>query len=266
MRQVYYIHRTDNTRKLMIYESSTGAYVFGYNSMQDKPADWDQWFTDSEDANHFCIENYDVDDTNWITIADPLENCQHDLIVPTKIKGKEQANPKWTHFLRLSNNKWVDYDLDEVNLNITGMTVNERLYYTGLIDEFDNAMLNNKPKAKQILTVLGVDEISVKKIIGQKIKLVSIPLKIYSYIVIAFILFCFLVVPLANIGHSGGEQVAMLCLAYGLNAFVYILLAACIFNTFSFWTWSKTFWPINILTFLFCIYMLKDGFWIYIGG
>src|SRR5690554_932263 len=38
------------------------------------------------------------------------------------------------------------------------MTVNERLYVCGLIDEFDNALFNDKDKAKRILELLSVDK------------------------------------------------------------------------------------------------------------
>lgn len=46
-----------------------------------------------------------------------------------------------------------------------GMTVNERLFACGLINEFDKALLNDKPKAKKILELLGVEQISIEKIL-----------------------------------------------------------------------------------------------------
>jgi hypothetical protein len=49
-----------------------------------------------------------------------------------------------------------------------GMTVNERLYLSGLIDEFDSALLNNRARAKEILTWLKVDEPSIDLIINHK--------------------------------------------------------------------------------------------------
>ena len=45
------------------------------------------------------------------------------------------------------------------------MTVNERLYVCGLIDEFDNALFNDKDKAKRILELLSVDKPSIDKIV-----------------------------------------------------------------------------------------------------
>ena len=46
-----------------------------------------------------------------------------------------------------------------------GMTVNERLYASGLIDEFDRTKKKNKTRAAQILRILRVDEPSIKKIL-----------------------------------------------------------------------------------------------------
>ncbi|SMC60715.1 hypothetical protein [Pedobacter nyackensis] len=52
------------------------------------------------------------------------------------------------------------------NINgLLGMTVNERLYASGLMDEFDTARLTNKSRAKQILRWLRVDEKSIEHII-----------------------------------------------------------------------------------------------------
>ncbi len=48
---------------------------------------------------------------------------------------------------------------------LVGMSVNERLFKTGLMDEFDSAKKKNKTRASQILRILGVDASSIKKIL-----------------------------------------------------------------------------------------------------
>lgn len=48
---------------------------------------------------------------------------------------------------------------------IGGMTVNERLFVCGLMDEFDKAIIHDKEKAKKILELLGVDEYSIQQIV-----------------------------------------------------------------------------------------------------
>lgn len=49
---------------------------------------------------------------------------------------------------------------------IQGMTVNERLYVCGLMDEFDNSLKNDKNKARLILELLKVDLLSIEKILN----------------------------------------------------------------------------------------------------
>lgn len=49
---------------------------------------------------------------------------------------------------------------------LEAMTVNERLYVTGLMDEFYSVKLINKPRATQILRWLKVDEESINSILN----------------------------------------------------------------------------------------------------
>lgn len=51
--------------------------------------------------------------------------------------------------------------------NLIGTTVNERLYLTGLFDEFEKAMKSDKKKAEYILQELKVDPDSIKKIVRE---------------------------------------------------------------------------------------------------
>ena len=50
-------------------------------------------------------------------------------------------------------------------VGLGGMTVNERLFASGLIDEFDRARKSDKAKARRILELLQVDKPSIDKII-----------------------------------------------------------------------------------------------------
>lgn len=47
-----------------------------------------------------------------------------------------------------------------------GMTVNERLYVCGLMDEFDNSLKNDKNKARLIFELLKVDQLSIEKVLN----------------------------------------------------------------------------------------------------
>ena len=50
-------------------------------------------------------------------------------------------------------------------VGLSGLTVNERLWESGLMDEFDRAQKKDKMRAKEILRWLRVDESSIKKIV-----------------------------------------------------------------------------------------------------
>lgn len=71
---------------------------------------------------------------------------------------------KWYSFFRKMTNKEIENAISKVE-GIEGMTVNERLYHSGLMDEFDIALKNNKDKAKLILELLKVDKLSIDKIV-----------------------------------------------------------------------------------------------------
>ena len=57
--------------------------------------------------------------------------------------------------------------LEKVNKvdGLGGMTVNERLYLTGLMEIFDKAIINDKELARTILSAIRVDEQSIDKIL-----------------------------------------------------------------------------------------------------
>lgn len=65
-------------------------------------------------------------------------------------------------------NKLIDektlYRIQKI-VGLSGMTVNERLWESGLMDEFDRAKKKDKTRAKQILRWLRVDEPSIQKIV-----------------------------------------------------------------------------------------------------
>lgn len=48
---------------------------------------------------------------------------------------------------------------------LSGMTVNERLYVSGLMDEFDRVKITDRRRAKEILRWLKVDESSIEMIV-----------------------------------------------------------------------------------------------------
>ena len=49
---------------------------------------------------------------------------------------------------------------------ISGMTVNERLWSSGLINLFESSKINDPAKAREILEALNVDEKSINDILS----------------------------------------------------------------------------------------------------
>jgi hypothetical protein len=165
MRKVAFTSGHDSVKKVMLYECSDGVYVFGYDCLQDTASISDYLQDSVEDAEDFCKDAYNIESDNWILIADPLDNCQHDFILPTRVKGKENGKPEWENFQTLVDNRWVDIRTSDKTQSFSGMTVNERLFVSGLIVEFDKNKISDKTRAKQILRLLQVDEPSIELIV-----------------------------------------------------------------------------------------------------
>jgi hypothetical protein len=62
---------------------------------------------------------------------------------------------------------YEDWSYDQIGRieGLEGMTVNERLFTSGLMNEFDRCKKTNKSRAAEILRWLRVDELSIKKIL-----------------------------------------------------------------------------------------------------
>lgn len=165
MRKVAFTWGHDSVRKVILYECTDGVYIFGYDCLQDTASIWDFLQGTVKNAEDFCKDEYNIDSNDWILIADPLDNCQHDFILPTRVKVKENGNPEWGHFERLVDNRWVYIGTSDKTQSFGGMTVNERLFVSGLIDEFDKSKISDKTRAKQILRSLQVDEPSIELIV-----------------------------------------------------------------------------------------------------
>ena len=163
MRKVAFVNVVDETLKLMIYQCDEGIYLFGYECIQDASSKWDNWFEDLETAAQYCRDK--IDDNDWILISDPCTDCQHDFIMPTRIKGRDSGKPEYGKFETLVNRRWIDQSPSNEHKSLNGLTGNERLFVTGLIDEFDNAKRHDKSKARQILKALDFDDKSIQRIV-----------------------------------------------------------------------------------------------------
>ncbi len=94
--------------KIMIYQTGTdGTYVFLYNSIESQLCTTDEWYETINEA----LEKWSplIASSGWIEIEDPLKDCQHDAILPIRIKGRDTENPQWGKYEILQNGIWIDY-------------------------------------------------------------------------------------------------------------------------------------------------------------
>jgi len=161
MRKVTYKDIDDKTKKLMLCQTKAGVYLFGYYCLQDTCANWDHFFSTIEEANECCLEEYNINEEDWIIISDQPRDCQQDFIIPTMVKGRDIGKPEFAHLQSFINGKWIDYIIPEKYMSFDGLTGNERLFISGLLSEFENAMINDKVKAIKILTALKLDKKSI---------------------------------------------------------------------------------------------------------
>lgn len=165
MRKVTFVDMIDEIRKLMIYQSDEGVFLFGYDCLQDTSAKWDNWYMTVEEAEEYCNDIYNINQDDWIFISDPLNDCQHDFIMPTKVQGRENGKPEFGKFKTFINNKWVDTENTDNYNSFDGLIGNERLFINGLIVEFDKAKKLDKTKARKILKALHFDDKSIERIV-----------------------------------------------------------------------------------------------------
>ena len=107
-------HLLPNTRfggqtfqKIMVYENAEGVWVFLYDTTDALFCVEDLFYEDLESA----LEEWEdkIDAEGWLEISDPLPDCQHDCILPIRVKGRDQGVPQWGQYEILKNGIWEDF-------------------------------------------------------------------------------------------------------------------------------------------------------------
>ena len=98
----------NDTKKIMIYDCSEGVYVFYYDSVDDVPGIADEWYEDLNTAEQMCREKFGFQENDWISVDDPMEYCQHDIIAPVRIKGRNEEKPQWGTYEKCIDGKWAE--------------------------------------------------------------------------------------------------------------------------------------------------------------
>lgn len=98
-------------KKLMIYQDdSDNVYLFLYDNIEEDSSCYaDYWFENIQSAFDFVSEEYDVPEHHFIQIDNPLPYCQHDIVSPIRIKGRNIGKEDWGKFEKLIDGKWVPF-------------------------------------------------------------------------------------------------------------------------------------------------------------
>ena len=110
LKNPYKTNKKDTIYKVMIHEiKKQGTFAYLYTSRDAVFGSFDHHYPDLDNA----LENWDdeIDEQGWIKIDDPLPDCQHDCVLPIRVKGRNTGDPQWGQYEILVNENWVDYRL-----------------------------------------------------------------------------------------------------------------------------------------------------------
>ena len=145
-------------KKIMIYESNNGTYLFGYDTIFDCNCLWDNWYENVDQAEKCCYDDYNIKPNDWIYISEPHDFCNLDYIMPVRIKGRDKRQPEFDQWEILVNDNWIAFSPPyEDKRELSTLTDNERLILTGLTNEFEKAKKQDNQKAKKILAALNLE-------------------------------------------------------------------------------------------------------------
>lgn len=97
----------DTIYKIVMYTDDDGVYVFMYDSPDAVMSSSDRWYLEEVLAVDDWQEQ--IDDNGWQEIDDPLPYCQHDALLPIRIKGRDKGEPQWDCFEIFENGEWKEY-------------------------------------------------------------------------------------------------------------------------------------------------------------
>jgi hypothetical protein len=75
-----------------------------------------------------------------------------------------------------------------------------------------------------------------------------------------FFFYCIIFIPLASIGHSGGEQVPFTLFAIAIGPTIWGYLLISIITTVFFHKWLKDYWILNLIVFVITGLILMNSF------
>jgi hypothetical protein len=93
MRKVATISQAvDGIRRVMVYATDGGAYLFLYTCLDDGPCAFDEFYESLAAAEQDASGRFHLTEQDWAQIDDPLPGAQHDWIRPTRVKRDHAGN------------------------------------------------------------------------------------------------------------------------------------------------------------------------------
>lgn len=114
LKEPYLCNQYKTVYKVMIHEiSGTGVYTYYYTDRNAVFSSYDSYSEDLETA----VAEFDgeLDERGWIEVDDPLPYCQHDCILPVRVKGRNLNKPQYGEYEILSDGQWVAFNPSRVD-------------------------------------------------------------------------------------------------------------------------------------------------------
>ena len=107
LKNPYKCNKKDTVYKIVLHKSKKDVYVYLYTSLNAVFSSFDNWYEDEESA----LEEWQskIDERGWIMLDDPLPYCQHDALLPIRIKGRDTNTPQWGRYEIYQDGEWKEY-------------------------------------------------------------------------------------------------------------------------------------------------------------
>ncbi|QIH34215.1 hypothetical protein [Sphingobacterium sp. DR205] len=102
---------------------------------------------------------------NYLIIENCLKSFKREQCL-CSVKVRESGKPTFGHLQQFIKEQWIDYIISEKCMSFDGLTDKERLSISGLVFEYEKALIDDNAKAIKILKALNFDKPSIDIIIG----------------------------------------------------------------------------------------------------
>ncbi|MDR1015275.1 MAG: Maf family protein [Coriobacteriales bacterium] len=118
MRKMAFVSAENETglKKVMLCACGNGVYLYGYDTIVDCNSVLSEWYEKLDEAERHCVDVYHIQADDWISVPEPLDSCNHDYLMPVRIKGRDIGRPEFDTWEILTGGEWrpfrPPYDAD----------------------------------------------------------------------------------------------------------------------------------------------------------